>query len=145
MGVGGLGLMWREAARVLGVPGAIGGAVLLATALAWVAIAAGHAARALRHPDAVRAELASPVRAPFAGAASIGLMLVAAFLIPHAPGLAAALWAGAVALHLLIAALLVRRILLGGAEPAMLAPPLLLPLVGNILPPYSARSPFAPR
>lgn len=135
MGLGGLGLMWREAARVLGAPTLIGEAVLLAMALAWGAIAAAHGLRLLRHPGAVRAELAHPVRAPFAGAISIGLMLIAAALIPHAPSLAALVWAAGVTLHLLIATVLLRRILLGRAEPAMLAPPLLIPLVGTILAP----------
>jgi tellurite resistance protein len=62
-------------------------------------------------------------------------MIVSAFLHPYAPALGAALWAVAVALHLLVAMLLLRRILAGRGEVAMLAPPLMIPLVGNILAP----------
>jgi tellurite resistance protein len=135
MGTGGVGLAWREAHRALGVPAAIGEALLAFTALLWILVVALHLARLLRHPGAVVAEARHPVRVAFLAAPSIGLMIVAAFLFPHAPGLGATLWSVAVAVHLLIAMLLLRRILAGGGEAAMLAPPLLIPLVGNILAP----------
>lgn len=135
MGTGGVGLAWRQAHGSLGLPAAIGEAILAATALLWVAVVLLQLLRALRHPAAVAAEARHPVRMAFLAAPTIGLMIVAAFAHAHAPALGEALWSAAVALHLLIAMLLVRRILAGGGEAAMLAPPLLIPLVGNILAP----------
>ena len=101
MGTGGVGLAWRQAHHALGVPSVVGEALLGFTALLWVVLVALQVLRALRHPDAVLAELRHPVRVAFAAAPTIGLMIVAAFLHPHAPGLGAPLWGTAVALHLL--------------------------------------------
>ena len=135
MGSGGVGLAWRAAHEHLGAPQVVGEALLAFTAVLWCAVVALQALRVLRHPQAVLAELRHPVRVAFAAAPTIGLMIVSAFLHPYAPALGAALWAVAVALHLLVAMLLLRRILAGRGEVAMLAPPLMIPLVGNILAP----------
>jgi tellurite resistance protein len=143
MGTGGVGLAWREAGPALGVPAAIGEALLALTVLLWVAVVALQALRAARHPDAVLVELRHPVRVAFAAAPTIGLMIVSAAIHPYAPALGAAAWGVAVALHLTVAMLLLRRIVGGVAEPAMLAPPLLIPLVGNVLAPaFGARMGF---
>lgn len=135
MGTGGVGLAWRQAHQVLGAPAVIGEALLALTLVVWVAVVALQLARVVRHPRAVLQELAHPVRVAFAAAPTIGLMIVAAFLHPYAPALGAALWSLAVALHLLVAMLLLRRVLAGRGDAMMLAPPLLIPLVGNILAP----------
>ncbi|MDO9501477.1 C4-dicarboxylate ABC transporter [Falsiroseomonas sp.] len=135
MGLGGLGLAWREAAELLGAPSVIGGALLLLTALVWLVVVVGQVLRTLRYPDAMLAELRHPVRVAFAAAPTIGLMILAGAVWPHAPGFGAGLWCVAVALHLVVAMLLLRRVLAGRGEAAMLAPPLLIPFVGNILAP----------
>ncbi|MFQ3623094.1 MAG: C4-dicarboxylate ABC transporter [Acetobacteraceae bacterium] len=135
MGVGGLGLAWREAARTLGAPSAVGESLLALSIALWAAIAALHLLRLLRHPGALAEDLRHPVRSAFAGAITIGLMIAAAALIPHAPRLAALVWGAAVAGHLGIAAWTVRDLLAAPREAAALTPPLLIPLVGNILAP----------
>jgi tellurite resistance protein len=135
MGTGGVGLAWRQAHHALGVPAVVGEALLAFTALLWVVVVALQALRALRYPEAVLAELRHPVRVAFAAAPTIGLMIVSAFLHSHAPGLGAALWAVAVALHLLVAMMLLRRILAGRGEIAMISPPLLIPFAGLVLAP----------
>lgn len=135
MGIGGLGLAWREAARLLGAPGLIGEAILALTAALWLLIAVLHGVRALRHPAALTGDLRHPVRAGFAGAISIGLMIVAGGLIPYAPGFATLVWLGAVAFHLLVGVWTVRGLLQSPREAAVLVPPLLIPLVGNIVAP----------
>ncbi|NKE48747.1 C4-dicarboxylate ABC transporter [Roseomonas frigidaquae] len=143
MGLGGLGLAWREAATVLGAPGAIGEALLALTALLWLVVVGGQVLRALRYPDAMLAELRHPVRVAFAAAPTVALMILAGAVWPHAPGFGAGLWGVAVALHLVVAMLLLRRVLAGRGEVAMLAPPLLIPFVGNILAPvFGARMGF---
>jgi tellurite resistance protein len=135
MGIGGVGLAWRQAEATLGVPAAIGEALLAFTTLLWVAVVALQGTRALRHPAALAADLVHPVRVAFSATPTIGLMIVSALAWPYAPALGEALWGTAVAVHLLVAMLLLRRILSGGGEAAMLAPPLLIPLVGNIVAP----------
>jgi len=135
MGLGGVGLAWRQASGSLGVPALIGEALLALTTLVWIVVVGLQLLRVLRHPASVAAELRHPVRAAFVAAPTVGLMIVSAFAYRHAPALGAVLWSAAVALHLCVAMLLLRRILGGGGEAAMLAPPLLIPLVGNILAP----------
>ena len=143
MGTGGVGLGWRAAHEMLGAPAGVGEGLLAFTALLWLALVLLQALRVLRHPGAVMAELRHPVRVAFAAAPTIGLMIVAAFLYPYAPALGAALWGIAIALHLLVATMLLRRILAGRGEVAMLAPPLMIPLVGNVLAPvFGARMGF---
>jgi tellurite resistance protein len=135
MGLGGLGLAWREAGRTLGAPAVIGEVLLAVTAITWLLIVLLHALRAVRHPEALLADLRHPIRASFAGAVTIGLMLIAAGAAPIAPALAATIWVIAVVLHLAIGVWTVRGLLLAPREQATLAPPLLIPLVGNILAP----------
>jgi tellurite resistance protein len=135
MGLGGVGLAWRQAAISLGAPGAVGEAVLALTALVWLAVVGLQGLRALRHPDAFLAELRHPVRVAFAAAPTIGLLILSAAAWPHVPALGAATWGVAASLHLLVAMLILRRIVAGRGDPAMLAPPLLIPFVGNILAP----------
>ena len=130
LGLGGLGLAWRQA----GVPW-VGEPLMALTALAWVLILALHASRAIRHPEAALADWRNPMRCGFVGAASIGMMLTAAALLPHAPGLARALLLPAVVLHLAIGLSLLARVLRGEGSHAMLVPPLMIPLVGNVLAP----------
>lgn len=135
MGLGGLGLLWRDAGFLVGPLAWLGEALLLAATVVWLWLAWLHGRRALAHPDALRADLSDPVRLPFFGAPTIGLMIVAGFVGAHVAWLGAALWLVAVSLHLAIAAWLFGRIVSGGADPAMLAPPLMIPMVGNILAP----------
>jgi tellurite resistance protein len=143
MGTGGVGLAWREAAAALGAPAAIGEAILLLTALAWIVVVGLHGLRALRHTGAFLAELQHPVRVSFAAAPTIGLMILSAAAWPYHHGFGAALWGVAIPLHLVVAMLLLRRVLGGRGEAAMLAPPLLIPFVGNILAPaFGARMGF---
>ncbi|MFN6955538.1 MAG: hypothetical protein ACK4PG_12155 [Acetobacteraceae bacterium] len=135
MGLGGLGLLWRDAAFLIGPLAWLGELVLLAATLVWGWLAWLHGRRALAHPEALRADLADPVRLPFFGAPTIGLMIIGGFLGGYVPALGAAVWVVAVSVHLAIAAWLFGRIVAGEANPAMLAPPLLIPMVGNILAP----------
>jgi len=135
MGVGGLGLAWREAGRVLGAPAAAGEGLLLLASLLWVFILVLHVLRALRHPQALADDMRHPVRSAFAGAITIGAMIVSGGLIPYAPDAARLLWCAAVLVHVGIGIWTVRGLMLAPREAAALTPPLLIPLVGNILAP----------
>lgn len=135
MGLGGLGLLWRDAAFLIGPLAWVGEIALLAATLVWGWLAWLHVRRALAHPEALRADLSDPVRLPFFGAPTIGLMIIGGFLGGYVYWLGAAVWLVAVSAHLAVAAWLFGRIVAGEANPAMLAPPLLIPMVGNILAP----------
>jgi tellurite resistance protein len=135
MGIGGLGMAWREGARGLGAPAFIGEALLLLATLLWLALVGLHLARARRHPAALAGDLRHPVRAAFLGTVSIGVMIIAGGLTPYAPGLAADVWLVGVAAHFGIGTWTVRGLLRSPKEAAVLTPPLLIPLVGNILAP----------
>lgn len=130
LGLGGLGLAWRRADAW-----AVSEPVMALMALAWAVILGLHALRALRHPAAALADWRNPLRCGFVGAATIGMMLVAAALTPYAPGLARAWLLLAITLHLGIGLALMARVLRGQGSAAMLVPPLMIPLVGNVLAP----------
>lgn len=133
MGLGGLGLAWRQFATTAGWAWPVAEGLMALTVLAWVVITGLHVARAVRHPFMAREDWLHPFRGSFAGAISIGLMLVAAAFIPLAPGLARVLLLLGAALHWAIGLALLARVLRGEGSAEMLAPPLLIPLVGNIV------------
>lgn len=133
MGLGGLGLAWRQFAVTTGWAWIVAEALMALTVLAWLVIVGLHVARAVAHPFMAREDWLHPFRGSFAGAIAIGLMLVAAAFIPYAPGAARDLLLVAVALQWGIGLALLARVLRGGGSPEMLAPPLLIPLVGNLV------------
>lgn len=130
LGLGGLGLAWRRAELTL-----VSEPIMALMVLAWLVILGAHLLRAARHPEAALADWRNPMRCGFAGAASIGMMLIAAALTPYLPGAARGLLLLAILLHLAIGLSLLARVLRGEGSAAMLVPPLLIPLVGNVLAP----------
>lgn len=144
MGLGGLGLAWRQftaAAPWAGTwAGTIAEALMALTVLAWIVVVGLHTARAASHPFMAREDWRHPFRGSFAGAISIGLILVASAFIPYAPGLARDVLLVGVALQWGIGLALLARVLRGEGSPEMLAPPLLIPLAGNVV-----ATIFAPR
>ena len=139
MGIGGLGLAWREATAYFGVSAFPGEALLSVAALVWALLTLLHIWREIRHPRALFADLAHPARAAFAGAFTIGLMMVSAMLIPTQPAAAFWSWMVAVTLHLLVALLTLRGLMLTPRhDPMSLMPPTLIPLVACCWPRCSA-------
>lgn len=136
MGIGGVGLAWREATAYFGLPSFLGEALLSVAALVWVLLTLLLIWREIRHPRALFADLGHPARAAFAGAFTIGLMIISAMLIPTQPVAAFWAWTIAVTLHLLVALLTVRGLMLTPRnDPMSLMPPTLIPLVGMLLAP----------
>lgn len=137
MGLGGLALAWRQAAHLLGLPGAAG-EMLAALALAVLAlVTASYAAKALRHPRAVAADLAHPIRVVFASAATVALLVGAILVLPWSRPAGAALTAAGAALHLAIAVVLLARWIGRPTEIGHAAPTWLIPLSAT----SSSRSP----
>ena len=99
MGLVGLGLAWRSAARVFGVPPLIGELILALGAAAFVLLAAFYIAKIVRAPGAVLAELMHPGQSSFFGTISISFVLLGAAALPWSGPLADLLWAIGVALQ----------------------------------------------
>ena len=133
LGLGGLGLMWREAGTSLGAPSWIGELVLVLMAVDFLGLTALHGLRLARHPDIVRQEFASPVLVPFFSIFAIGGLMLAGAATPYAPAAARLVWEISVIIQVLLGAALLARWLRGEADPAMMAPPLIIPFVAAIL------------
>lgn len=136
MGIGGLGLAWREATAHFGVLAFPGEALLAVAALVWALLTLFHIWREIRHPSALLNDLSQPARAAFAGAFTIGLMINSAMLIPTLPLVAYWVWVAAALLHILIALWTLRGLFLTPRnDPMSLMPPTLIPLTGMLLAP----------
>ncbi len=92
MGLAGLSLAWTRAAAVIDVPGWVAEALFWVSLATYAAVLTAYLAKAIRHPDAVKGELAHPVRLSFVPTISIGMLLVATAGQHTAPSLAEALW-----------------------------------------------------
>ncbi len=138
MGLSGLTLVWQKSAEVLATPAAIGTLLALTTAAVFVILAGAYTLKALRHPDAVRAELNHPVKLSFFPAISISLVLLGTALRHLAPSLALGLWGLGALLHLLLTLYVVGRWMHHEQfEINHINPAWFIPAVGNILVPIA--------
>ena len=137
MGLGGLGLAWRAADRVLGWPGAIGEAILALTALCFVVVALLYGAKIARHRDAAIADFAHPLKMNFFAAASISLLLLADAALPYSRAAAEAIWVLGAALHLTLALSAVRCWVTRNYEIHHSSPAWFIPVAGNIVVPLA--------
>lgn len=99
LGLAGLGLAWRIAARTFGAPVFIGEVILLVAATAFVLLAALYVSKLVHAPAAVLAEIRHPAQSSFLGTISISLVLLAAGALPWSRPLAEVLWALGAALQ----------------------------------------------
>lgn len=139
MGLAGLSLAWRQAARVWDL------ALWPAEMLFWIAagafavIATLYALKWLRHPDAARAELRHPIRMSFAPTITIAVVLLATAGAQVVPEVArVAWWIGAIG-HLM-ATVLVVSAWFSRADilHAHVTPAWFIPIVGNVVTPLAA-------
>ncbi len=138
MGLMGLGLGWREATTTLGAPSGIGDLVLGAAAMLLLFCLIAWLAKPLRRPGVISEELrVLPGRAGMA-AMVLSLVLLAAALVPLAPGLALGVLGVAVVGHLALMGLVIRTLLTGPEEGRVVTPVFHLVFVGPILWPLSA-------
>src|SRR5688572_21090932 len=92
MGLGGVALAWRRAARVWDVPSWPFQIFLAVAILAFLLVAGLYVVKWVRHTAAARAELRHPVRMAFAPTITISILILATALADLAPGLATVLW-----------------------------------------------------
>jgi tellurite resistance protein len=144
MGLAGLSLAWHGAVPLMGeVAAALAQAVGAMAALVFVVLVVATLTRWRRHPQAWTEDRSHPVRHTFIAALPVALILVATVAVatlgvsPLAQGL---WWAGSLAL-LGVTMWVLRRWWrgngAGGLQWAGITPALLIPIVGNVLPPLA--------
>lgn len=144
MGLAGLAIAWMKAHHLAGAPAGIATGVRWAASAVFVFLLLCYAAKVLRHPDEVAAEIRHPVRLNFFPAISIGLILLAISWVPDAPAAARLMWGVGAALHLGFTLYVMSSWLhhthyaIQHANPAWF-----IPVVGNILVPIAGVR-FAP-
>jgi len=135
MGTAGLGITWRKAHQVLGVPAIVGEIVLAVAAISFVAIALLYLTKWITHPAEVRTEFNHPVRSSFFPAFSISLLLLSLGAIPYSHDLTLGLWATGTTLHLLLTLRLLGRWIVHNQQINHSNPAWFIPVVGNVLVP----------
>lgn len=130
LGLAGLGNGWRIAARVWGLPPAIGESVLALAATVWATLMVLYARKWLVARDAALSELRHEVQAGFVALVPLTTMLMAMAAAPHARPLAIALFLAGVAGQLALGAYSTGRLWQGGRDPATTTTVLYLPTVG---------------
>lgn len=142
MGLGGLGLVWRDAHQILGVPILIGEALLAATCLLFSVLTVFLVLKLRSLGRSFWVEAQSPAVMNQLAAPSISLILLSSGLNPYAPALAEVLWVFSSAVNLLIAVYVMMVCWLPQAQAgASVTPAYFVPLVANIVIPI-AGAPF---
>jgi len=138
MGVSGLTLALRSGERALGFRETLSvGAYVLTLAL-FLVIASGYALKALRYPQAVRAEWDHPVKLAFFPAISIGLLLLSTATVPWSMSAAHVMWlVGALGQGVLTIAVVSGWIGSRAFLHGHLSPAWFIPAVGNVIVPIA--------
>ncbi len=139
MGLGGLSLAWRRAAKVWDLPHWPALTFLAVATLAFVVIGTLYVLKWAGHPAAARAELRHPVRMTFATTLTISVLVLATAGQDVAPALASALWwvgaLGHLAATLAVLSVWFARPDIGHAA---VTPAWFIPVVGNVITPLAA-------
>lgn len=131
MGVAGLGIAWRIASGLIGVPPAIGEAAVALAFILFILISLLFIAKVLLRPESV-VELWNDNRAIlFAPIIPTSLLLLSIGARPYDIGFATLLWQIAAPFNLILAIVIVGRWLFNDHELAMVSPTWMFPVVGN--------------
>jgi len=133
LGLLGLGVVWRKAVSVYGLPTGLVEMVLGAVSLLWLFALLAYLVKVVRRPGVMTEDLRIlPGRAGLA-ALAMSVELMAAVLAPYAPRVAGAVLLAGLALHLGLMVLLVRVILASPPEGRVVTPVWHLAFVGIIV------------
>lgn len=131
LGLSGLGVAWRAAHRVWGVPAAVGETLMALAALVWLAVGVLYVLKWVFRRDAARQELDHPVQCCFVGLMGVATMLVGGAAQPYAPAVALVFFALGAAFTLGFALWRTGGLWRGGADHAHNTPALYLPAVAG--------------
>ncbi|HNW79110.1 MAG TPA: SLAC1 anion channel family protein [Candidatus Competibacteraceae bacterium] len=138
MGMVGLALAWQKAHVVWGLSPLVGASLRGVAGALFVLLLTVYGLKALRHPQAISAEMRHPVQLHFFPTVSISLLLLAIAYLDTAPELALGLWVTGATLHLGLALAIFGSWLhhshyaIEHANPAWF-----IPVVGNIVVPIA--------
>lgn len=139
MGLGGLSLAWRRAARVFEAPAWVGDTLFWVALVTFVMLAGLYGAKWLLHPAAARAEALHPIRMTFVPTITISLLVLATAgqdLLPRTAE--AAWWVGALAHLGLTVAVIGAWFERADIGLDQITPAWFIPVVGNVVTPLAA-------
>lgn len=131
LGLGGLANGWRTAARVYGVPAALGDVLAVVAFLVWATVAVLIAAKWVKARPAARGELMHPVMGGFSALIPIATMIAGVAMLPLVPPLATAMLILGIVGQIGFAGWFVGRLWMGGRGAEATTPVLYLPTVGG--------------
>lgn len=138
MGMAGFTIAWRRAEQVFGLTFAVSPWLLAITVVLFLTLAAIYAAKAMRYPAEVKAEILHPVKLAFVPTISIAMILLSIVFLHGAPALSFWLWSLGTLLHLGITLyVLASWVHHTKYEITHLNPAWFIPVVGNILVPIA--------
>jgi tellurite resistance protein len=134
LGLVGLGASWRAAARVWGLPPAIGETIMVVAVAIWAALLVLFIAKWLVQRAEALTEFEHPVQCCFIGLVPVSTMLVALAVLPYSRPLAVIVGSIGAAGQLIFAIYRTGALWTGGRDPATTTPILYLPTVaGNFV------------
>jgi tellurite resistance protein len=134
LGIDGLGIGWRLAAKLWDAPILIGEIVLAAGALVWAIVAISYASKWIFLRDEAVAEFHHPVQCCFIGLAGVSTLLMAVAAVPYSTFAAWTLFSLGFTAQFGFALYRTGELWKGGREMAHTTPVLYLPLVaGNFV------------
>jgi tellurite resistance protein len=138
IGIAGLGLAWRLAAKAQQAPAIIGESTILASAVLFVALLSAWLMRVSVQPREICTETEVAITASYLGAIVISVSLFAAAAVPYTRPLAFVLWMAASVGGVGLLLYLLGRWIEHGIEGFQLTPAIFIPVVGNATCVYAA-------
>ncbi len=137
MGVTGLSLAWRRAAKYLDAPTGVATGLAIAGSVLFIVVLGLYVTKVIRFRDAVRAELKHPIKLPFAATVTVSILLVATAWTPVSHAVATPLWwIGAIG-HLAVTLVTMGAWIWRETKFEHVLPTWFIPIVGNIITPVA--------
>ncbi|MCS7288488.1 MAG: SLAC1 anion channel family protein [Roseiflexus sp.] len=138
LGLTGTTIAFQRAERLLALPFAVSGVLLVASLAVFLAIATLYALKAARHPDAVKREFAHPIKINFFPTISISLLLFSIAFMRLNSDVSRAFWIAGAAAHLVFTvAILSAWMQRTTLQIQHINPAWFIPMVGNIIVPIA--------
>jgi tellurite resistance protein len=136
MGLTGLSLAWHNAYEIFAVTALIGEILRALASLIFVFLFIMYTLKVTLYPQAVRDELAHPIRSSFFATLSVSILLLATAWLPDIPHLSFILWSIGTILHLIISLRIMNSWMYQTHyEIKHVNPAWFIPIVGNIIVP----------
>jgi tellurite resistance protein len=132
MGVSGLTTAWRQASHQFGTSPLIDAAIGCVAVAIFLLLCIAYAAKAFRHPDAVRKEFRHPIAGNFFGTVTIATLLISSVVAPSSARASQLLWSLGAAMTVALAFTIVSRLLRGKVDAGHALPAWLIPGVATL-------------